>query len=131
VASLVSEQSSNPSKSEEGSIAQSTEYEHYEGDELNQSFRRDEGVQDPSYQVVSLDLRAQSPELSIEKVEKAVETLDLSEGEEIDLENDLEEYCQQSTEIVPPEDSSNVAAVAQMGSLYSFGNPNPNRREYR
>lgn len=123
------DQLTKPSKSEEGSSTQSQEYEHYRDDELNQSFRRNDGVHDPSYRVVSLDLRAQSPELSIEKVEKAVETLDLSEGEEIDLDNDLEEYCKQPIERLPPEDTGNPAPIAQMGSLYSFGNPNPSRRE--
>jgi hypothetical protein len=118
-----------PSVSDDVSSTHSHEYEHYEDNKLNQSFRKDDGlVQDPSY-VMSLDLRAQSPELSIEKVEKTVNTLDLSEGEEeIDLENDLEDYCKESPDRLLPEDSSNVA-VAQMGSLYSFGNPNPNRRE--
>jgi hypothetical protein len=116
----------------EVSSTRSHEYEHYEENELNQSFRKVDAnnlEHGPSY-MMSLDLRAESPQLSIEKVESALNSLDLESRDE-EIENDLAEFTLKACESAEPsftgtEDPSNVAPT--MGSLYSFGNPN--RREY-
>jgi hypothetical protein len=115
----------------EESSTQSHEYEHYENSELNQSFRR-EDVDDMNHSasyMMSLDLRAESPQLSIEKVETTLNSLGLeSRDEEID--NDLAEIAQQlcdSTGASLPAIEARSGLAPGMGSLYSFGNPN--RRE--
>ena len=75
---------------------------------------------------MSLDLRAQSPELSIKKVENVVNALEVEDAEESDLEMDLAKMNQQTSPSESPNGAPETAAPT-MGSLYSLGNAN--RRE--